>query len=351
IIGFTELLATEKPRVNQVEYVNGLKTSSQHLLELINNVLAFSKINAKKIELEHIPFDLQKQLQSLINTYQISNTNENLSIELNSDLKLDQLLIGDPTRLYQVLSNLLSNATKFTRKGIVALEIETLNKTAEDVKLRFVVQDTGIGIPEDKQQLIFEDFIQGSNATTREFGGSGLGLSICQQLLALMDSEMQLKSEVGKGSEFSFDLNFPLAQRESRMDLIHPTSVPQELPLKDQRILLAEDNLLNQKIALTLLQRNGATVTIANNGQEAVDCVQQQDFDLVLMDLHMPVMDGFEAIDKIKALPFPKNETQIIVLTATAAGVELKYPIDFIQKPFNVEQLIEAAQRNLSTRV
>lgn len=351
VIGFTEILATEQPRTDQLEYINGLKTSSQHLLELINNVLSFSKIEAKKVELEHIPFDLQKQLQSIINTYRISNTNEDLSIELHSDLNIDQLILGDPTRLYQVLSNLLSNAVKFTKEGVVALEVTTLQQTTKDISLQFVVSDTGIGIPKEKQQLIFEDFIQGSNATTREFGGSGLGLSICQQLLELMDGQIQLKSEVGKGSEFSFNLMFPLAQHETQINLNDKVATSQKQLLKDQKILLAEDNLLNQKIALTLLQRNGATVTIANNGQEAVDYLRQQDFDLILMDLHMPVMDGFEAIDQIKALPFPKNETQIVVLTATATDIELKYPIDFIQKPFNIDQLIGAVQKNLSARV
>ncbi|MEL6718621.1 MAG: ATP-binding protein, partial [Bacteroidota bacterium] len=347
VIGFTELLATEEPRKDQLEYVNGLKASSQHLLELINNVLDFSKIEAKKLELEHIPFDLREQLQSIISTYQLSNTNDQLSIELHSDLNLNKLIIGDPTRLYQILSNLLSNAVKFTTEGLIRLEVTTLEQLEEEVRLQFVVSDTGIGIPESKQQLIFEDFIQGSNATTREFGGSGLGLSICQQLLKLMGGHIELESELGKGSKFKFNLTFPLSQLQSKTNLVNPTINAKEEPLKNQKILLAEDNLLNQKIALTILQKHGATVTIANNGKEALELVQQQDFDLVLMDLHMPVMDGFEAIDRIKKLPYPKKDTHIIVLTATASDDELNYPIEFIQKPFNIDQLISVIKQNL----
>ncbi|MEM8527687.1 MAG: ATP-binding protein [Bacteroidota bacterium] len=349
VIGFTELLATERPRSDQMEYVSGLKASSQHLLELINNVLDFSKIEAKKVELEHIPFDLEKQLKSVVHTYRISNTNKDLDIQLKSDLDLNQLVIGDSTRLYQVLSNLLSNSVKFTKKGVIVLEVKTLEKNTKATQLQFVVSDTGIGIPEDKRQLIFEDFIQGSNATTREFGGSGLGLPICQQLVSLMGGEIQLESEVGKGSQFKFDLSFPIAQMKRVNNISTKSNITQEQPLKGCKILLVEDNLLNQKIALAVLQRNGAEVIVANNGKEAVQAVYQQDLDLILMDLHMPVMDGFEAIEIIRNLPYPKNETQIIVLTATASDVELKYPLEFVQKPFHIEQLIAVVKRKVAT--
>lgn len=345
VIGMSHLLMEGNPREDQLENLKTLQFSAENLLELINNILDFSKMDSGKIELEKIPFNIQDILQRIIHscTYQIRQ--KNLDMVVDIDPYLPKLVVGDPVRLAQVINNLLSNAIKFTDEGSVRISLEVVDRRKKQVTIRFVFEDTGIGIPPEKIDVIFEAFSQASINTTRKYGGTGLGLAIVKKLINLFGSHITVRSEPGKGSCFQFDITFAKVKKEERRGVEQSVGSPKDLG--NLKVLVAEDNLVNQMMLKKILQKwEVHQLVFAGDGEEAVRLYGQTDFDILLLDLQMPLKDGFEVASHIRSLPdAKKSEIPIIALTASSF-VEVKEQLmeagidDFIPKPFIPDDLL-----------
>ncbi|MDX2282823.1 MAG: ATP-binding protein [Bacteroidia bacterium] len=351
VIGLTHLLLQENPRPDQLENLQSLKFSAENLLSIVNDILDYSKIESGRIEFEQSPMRLTDLINGIAHPFRLQAAEHGVELRLNLDPAIPEVLIGDPTRLSQVLSNLIGNAVKFTRKGFIQVSTQHLDAEPGQSQVYFEVADTGIGIPADKLDRIFESFTQASATTTREFGGTGLGLAICRQLLRLQHSSIQVESEEGKGSRFFFTLAFPLPAAGGPK-LPPLADAPESPQFQGVAVLLAEDNLVNQRIAKRFLEKWGAQVTLAEHGAKAVQLAGQHPFDLILMDLQMPVMDGYEATRHIRQLGTPAASAPIIALTASAlldireealkAGMD-----DFAAKPFNPQDLYRKIRETL----
>ena len=342
IIGMVHLLKTKNLGEEETEYLNTIDFSANHLLELINMILDYSKIEAGKMKLESIPFDLMGDIQKLIRIFDLKIKEKGLKLHLQVDANTQRYIIGDPMRFHQLLLNLISNALKFTEKGTITLRILELNpQKPNSQRLRIEVEDTGIGIAEDHIENLFEAFNQADSSFSRKFGGTGLGLTISNQLVELMGSKLEIKSKLGAGTKFYFTVNFPLG------DWIAPLPQSQEAKksFKNPKILLVEDNLINQRVISLILKYNNAQVELANNGLEAVQKFNDQDFDLILMDIQMPVMDGLEATRIIRdSSKYQKRQTPIIAVSANAFEEDRKRASlvgmnDFIAKPVKADEL------------
>ena len=346
VIGLSEILMMENPKEDQVELLRSIKFSGENLLVLINDILDFSKIEEGKIKIESTPFDASQLLTNLKNTFKSKAENKNLEFNLSVDEEIPETLNGDPHRLSQVLVNLIDNAIKFTEEGKIEVHVICLNKTNEDIEIKFSVHDTGIGISEEEQEKIFERFEQATTETTRKFGGSGLGLAIIRNLLKLQGTEIHVNSKPGKGSEFFFKLKFGMDQQADSKDKIKGELKESESGKNTStHILLVEDNEMNMKVAKRFLERWDYTIDTAENGLEALDKFRAKTYDLILMDLHMPEMDGWEASTAIRNIENgASSKTPIIALTADvmindldklyAAGMD-----DYVTKPFNSDEL------------
>ncbi len=356
VVGMTNILLDEDPRAEQVEYLSTLKFSANNLMTLINDILDFSKIEAGKIQIEQLEVDMRHMMHQLHETFKVSMAKNGVEILLEyENFNLDRNVICDPTRLTQVISNLVSNAVKFTQKGHVKI-ICSLNDVIDNhAKIQFSVMDTGIGIEKSRQEEIFESFTQASSSTTRLYGGTGLGLAISKRLVELQHGKIKVDSEVGVGSVFTFELSFGLGAKLETTMLSNPskdTSLARS-GLKGRRILLAEDNKINQMVAIKILKKWDVLVTVANDGLEALDFIKTEDFDVVLMDINMPNMDGYEATRAIRKLSDEKkNSIPVIALTASAflsveeaviqAGMN-----DHVGKPFRPDELFQRIVRAL----
>jgi signal transduction histidine kinase/CheY-like chemotaxis protein/HPt (histidine-containing phosphotransfer) domain-containing protein len=314
IIGLTDLALDSDDLDQQRPLIEGVKDSAISLLAIINDVLDFSKIEANKLELENIPFGLRRSLTVLMQTCELQAEEKKLHINFDVDAGAREQLIGDPLRLRQVVSNLVSNAIKFTTTGGVEVKIATVDGD-DGVELRASVKDSGIGIPPDKLSVIFDTFSQADNSTTRRYGGTGLGLSICTRLVGMMGGRIWVDSQVDEGSTFHFTAVFQ--PQEGEGENIDETAVD-TVPHRSLSLLLVEDNALNQKVALGFLLRAGHRVELAGDGQVALEILDGQRFDAVLMDVQMPVMDGLSATAALRAGEGPNHETPIIALTAHA---------------------------------
>ncbi|MEZ4828534.1 MAG: ATP-binding protein [Bacteroidia bacterium] len=347
VIGMTHLLLDESPRPDQMEYLKTLKFSGTNLLNLINDILDFSKIDSGKLIIEHIDFDLHELVRGITHSLSIKAQDKNVSVDYYYDPSLHQIYNGDPVRLGQVLTNLVGNAVKFTEQGSVSIRVENTS----DQGILFQVIDTGIGIPEDKQNLIFEQFSQSSSDTARKYGGTGLGLSITKKLLELMGSEIRLVSKLGKGSKFYFYLQLGTALRKVEQSSESGQEMQKFTHLEGLNILLAEDNKINQVIARKFLEKWKIRTVIVGNGKDAVEQVYKEKFDVVLMDIHMPEMDGIEATQNIRNSPEPDIASlPIIALTASALEEELKMILDagmndIVTKPFDPITLYQMIAR------
>ncbi|MFZ6013870.1 MAG: PAS domain S-box protein, partial [Bacteroidota bacterium] len=345
IIGLTTLLLQDEPRDDQIESLKLLKFSGENLLTIINDILDFNKIEAGKIELENIDFNLPDNLSNVVQMLEQRAVDKGIKLFFNYDKALPSFIKGDPVRISQIITNLVGNAVKFTEDGYVELAVSLLRREGRKVYIKFSVKDTGIGIEPDKVNLIFESFSQANSDTTRKFGGTGLGLSITKRLLKLMGSDIAVQSTVGSGSIFSFEL---LTEEGILAD--EPVLIAKDLTgdfkRKAVKVLLVEDNRVNQVVASNFLKKWGIEVDLANHGKEALQMIKNKSYQLVLMDLQMPEMDGYEASKQIRALdydPYFKN-VPIIALTASAM-IDIKDKVleigmnDFISKPFQPEEL------------
>lgn len=316
IIGMTTLLKETKLSDEQLHYAENITNSTEMLLTLVNDILDVSKINSGKFEFEKIRFSPIQVLKRASDLIRPSLIKKNIAFNIFMDKPLPEFLIGDPTRLQQILVNLLSNAAKFTSKGSITLRVneQSSPETQDSYTLHFEISDTGIGIAPEVQDSLFEDFTQANSAITRMYGGTGLGLSICKELVHLMGGQIGVKSELGQGSTFWFTV--PL----KKADLTPTLETPAADPLPNQQkqpklnVLLAEDNQVNQEVMHGLLSLLGDDVTLANNGEEAIHLFQTKKFDVVLMDLNMPILDGLSATKAIRTLP--DGNVPIIAVTA-----------------------------------
>lgn len=340
VIGISNLMLEENPRADQAENLKILQFSANNLLALINDVLDLTKIEAGKLDMIAQDFDIGNTLSDINKSHRIKANDKGVELNVNIDRNVPKILVGDAHRLSQVLNNLVGNAVKFTDKGRVEINVKALKSAGDDVEIGFTVKDTGIGIPADKVLHIFEPFSQASALTNRIYGGTGLGLAITRKLIELQGGKISVLSETGKGSTFIFNILFKKSDKDS---LPKETVVRNFSGLRGIRILLVEDNKVNQKVANKFLTNWEAVVDTVDNGKEALDWIKANHYDVVLMDLLMPVMDGYEAIRRIRKMP-EYSELPVIALTASAMSHEREKAFeagvtDYICKPFVPSEL------------
>ena len=341
IIGLIYIMEKENTLESFQENLDILKHSAQNLFLLINDILDFNKIEAGKIDLEEIPFNLKELVVQITKSLEVK-ASENLNrIEVIIDDNFVQNVISDPLRIGQIITNLVSNAIKFTKNGLVQVKIEQLRQKESYSVFRVQVIDNGIGIDIKKFHSIFRKFEQAETRTTRQFGGTGLGLVITKKLLHLLNSDIELQSEIGSGSNFSFVLELPFFTQNSEMNQSVINHEYREQNFEGMRVLLVEDNLINTKIAEKILMHWNVTVETAENGQIGVEKFKANLYDVILMDLSMPVMDGYQATAIIRSIDL---SIPIIALTASASyGYLEKAKLiginEYIIKPFNPKEL------------
>jgi len=332
VTGLTDLLLDEDPKESQKGYLKSLRFSGDYLLTFINDILDVNKIEAKKVELEKIPFDLKKLTEEVLFTQNKAAKDNNTKLHLNYEENIPDYILGDSLRISQILINLTSNAIKFTKNGDVNLNIKKTGSTLNTIDLLVEVKDSGIGISYDKQDEIFESFSQGSVQINRKYGGTGLGLTIVKNLLEIMGSKIQLKSEPNVGTNFYFEITLDLAKRES-IDTPKSTEIfPTDLLdiLQNKNILLVDDVKINQLITQKTLTKKEINCVTADNGEDAILRAQEQQFDLILMDIHMPGIGGVEATKRIR-----KFNSTIPIIALTAITIEKEDLIRFNEAGFN----------------
>jgi len=343
VIGFIHLLLQQDPKPEQMQYLNIIKFSAENLLVLLNDILDFSKIEAGKVEFEEVDFNMLSILENIRAGSMQRAHEKGIQLKLMVDSDLNINLLGDPVRLGQILTNLVSNAIKFTDSGKVIISASIAKQQKNTCTIDFKVEDTGIGIAKDKLESIFDSFTQGSSDTTRKYGGSGLGLTITKRLLELQNSTIKVRSEIAKGSEFYFSLTFKVNHKQQKAKT--ETVLASTNDLKGTKLLIVEDNMINIFLMKNFMKQWQIEYYVAENGLIAYEMVQKNDYDIVLMDLQMPEMDGYEATAKIRQLPDKKyTELPIIALTASAMldikDVAFKVGMnDFISKPFSPNEL------------
>ena len=347
VIGFTELALDGNMPAKTRDYLNKIKANTVWLLQIINDVLDLSKIESGKMELESIPFDVNELFASC-RTLILPKTHEKgIALRFYADSSLDQILIGDPVRLRQVIVNLLSNAVKFTNHGTVRLQVIVKERNEHNITLHFEVKDSGIGMTAEQMEKIYVPFAQAESSTTRKYGGTGLGLPIVKNIVEMMGGTLSVESTRGVGTVFSFDLTFELTDMAD--DILQESIILHELekPFFNGEILLFEDNAMNQQVICEHLSRIGLRTVVAENGQVGLDILQsridkgEKQFDLILMDIHMPVMSGLEATEKIIKL---NTGIPIVAMTANIMSNDVEiYTMsgmhDYLGKPFTSQEL------------
>ncbi len=350
VTGLTHLLLEEDPKPEQREHLNSLKFSGEYLLSLINNILDLNKLEANKVEIEKAPFNLKKRIDGVLIALKKSAEAKNNNVHYEYDPTLPNEVMGDSLKISQILINLISNSIKFTENGDIWVRVKNAEKTAKKVVVHFEVEDTGDGISKKKQNTIFESFSQGSLQINRKYGGTGLGLSIVKNLLELMGSKIFLESKLGEGSKFWFNISYDIA--ESETNIVDPKNMEVVLDndiFENKSVMIVEDNKINQMITKKILEKKKMSCTVVDNGMDALKHAKEQDFDVILMDIHMPGISGIEATKKIREF---NRTVPIIALTAITIEENLEdfYKAgfnEFIPKPFNAEDFFEKINRVL----
>ncbi|MBS1904129.1 MAG: response regulator [Bacteroidetes bacterium] len=356
VLGMTTLLLDTETTPKQREYLEAMKTSSENLLVIINDILDVSKLREGKMELEAVPTRLRDVVSKVLRTMQYKASDKGIALAATLDELLPHAVLADPGRLTQVLLNLVGNAIKFTERGSVGVSVRLLERTDDTATIEFAVTDTGIGIAPQQQAAIFDSFKQAEAGITRKFGGTGLGLSISKTLVELMGSTIRVQSTPGQGSVFSFAVQFPLATDEA--ESVAPTQAVSAAALAGLRVLLAEDNEYNQIVLVDTLKHliGNVSIDVADNGLEAVRLAESGSYDIVLMDVQMPVMDGLEATRRIRLLTEERRRAvPIIALTASIVKGDIEQCLAagmnaYVPKPFKREELLEALARFTQSR-
>jgi len=350
INGITHLLLEENPKPSQMNYLTSLKFSGNYLLTFINEILEINRIESSTIETENINFNLKLLIENIQNSLKELATINNNVFSIEIDPTIPDFLLGDPTKLSQIFLNLINNALKFTKNGEVKVIVHTNEINEEFTSIHFKIVDTGIGIPEEKIESVFESFSQGSIEINRKYGGTGLGLTIVKKLVAILGGKIQLESQVGKGSSFSFDLSFKIG---TQTELVEKTSEYDDSILQDKKVLLIEDNKINQMITKKMVENKGMICEVIDNGEDAIEAVKNKKYDLVLMDVHLPGINGTIATQTIRTFD---KKTKIIALTAISLDENremlLSYGMDdVITKPFNPLDFYKVIVSNMSEQV
>ncbi|MDA0863531.1 MAG: response regulator [Bacteroidetes bacterium] len=351
VTGLTHLLLEENPKPEQKEHLRSLQFSGEYLLNLINNILDLNKLEANKVEIEKTTFNLKRRLNDVLIALNKSAVDRKNNLRLEYDDEIPDKLEGDSVKLSQILINLIGNSLKFTQNGDVIVRVKKLGDKNNKITLHFEIEDNGVGISKKKQKSIFESFSQASLQINRKFGGTGLGLSIVKSLLELMGSRIQLESQLGKGSKFWFDLVLDIsAQGATEEDNAKQLNESEYSSLENRHILVVEDNKINQMITRKILEKRNIICQVADNGMDAIKMVETNDFDVVLMDIHMPGISGIEATQEIRKF---KPDLPIIALTAVTIeeNIDEFFRAGFseiIPKPFKTEEFFEKIHRTLT---
>ncbi|EDM37197.1 sensory transduction histidine kinase [Pedobacter sp. BAL39] len=346
VIGFTNLLLQNNPAQEQLEYLNLLKFSGENLLVLINDILDFSKIQEGKISFEMIGFNLPELLEKIRKTFMQAARDKGLELTLTVDQSIINSIVGDPVRLGQILINLITNSIKFTSSGSVSIDVWKEHEDLEHITICFEIADTGIGIAEDRIADIFDRFTQASSDTNRKYGGTGLGLSITKQLIELQGGSLSVTSKLNEGSTFQFRLTFQNG-KQLLPDVPKTDTATEKANLKGMRILLAEDNEVNILLMKQFMRLWEVSYDVVKNGRLALEQVIKQDYDVVLMDIQMPEMDGYDATIAIRSLPDEKYKNLPIIALTASAMLDAKDRVftvgmnDFLSKPFAPEDLFQ----------
>jgi len=343
VIGISNLLMQGNPREDQMDLIKTLRFSCNHLMTLVNDVLDYNKMESGKIVFEQTQFSLTDFLDEIKRSFSFRAKEKMLEFEIIRENNLPDSVVGDPIRLNQILSNLLSNALKFTLNGGIKILVAETGRIGNQSKLEFKVVDTGIGIPKEKHTDIFDSFTQASADTTRRFGGTGLGLAICKKLIEMLGGKIRVESEPNKGSVFIFDISVEISEELTPGNQVVTTESFRKL--EGKKILVAEDNKINFFVANKFLLGWGMIVSHAEDGQVALEMIEKEDFDMILMDLHMPILDGIEATRIIRKSDNPKiREIPIIALTAAIMSeshdkIDDLNINDYVLKPFKPQDL------------
>ncbi len=346
VLGMVGLVLNTELHQDQREYLHIAKTSADSLLGLLNDILDFSKIEAGRMELESIPFSVRECLVGAVRTLEFMAREKGLALSWMVDADVPNSLLGDPSRLRQVLLNLINNAVKFTAAGSVQAQAMLERERDGRAVVRFEVTDTGIGLSSEQQQVIFEPFRQADGSVTRRYGGTGLGLAICSNLAELMGGRISVSSTPGKGSTFSFTVDCPIYSGVDEAATKRAAKQARDGGAGRLRVLLAEDNRVNQLLVVRLLEARGHQVTVAGDGRAAVDQAERENFDVILMDVQMPEMDGLEATRLLRARGV---RAPIIAMTAHAMQGDrdrcLSAGMDaYVSKPIQPEEVFEAIE-------
>lgn len=351
IIGISGLLEETELTEEQKEYLNVILISGNNLLSLINNILDFSKIEAGQIELEKVRFCIKQAIEEIMLLLSVKAEDHQNRMNMEYDEKIPEHVVGDVVRLKQIIINLLNNALKFTKNGTIEIKVQLFDEDTSSLRVKFSIIDTGIGVAIDQRDKLFKSFSQADSSIARKYGGTGLGLAICKHFATMMSGEIGVKSEKGKGSEFWFTVIFDkvnnndLDQKSEKNN--KKEKEQNKMPEKPLNVLLVEDNLLNQKFAEAILKKNNHKVDIAKNGKIGVDFYKKNNYDLILMDIQMPEMDGITATKLIRKIEKADQRHRIKIIAVTAyalEGDEQKFfeagIDDIIRKPYKAYQLI-----------
>ncbi|HEY9836515.1 MAG TPA: ATP-binding protein, partial [Vampirovibrionales bacterium] len=360
VLGMAGLMLHTDLTPKQQEYAETIRISAKHLLGIINDILDFSKLEAGEMHLETLDFDLHECLQEVVNLFKPQAEDQGLLLKLHCEESLPRFVRGDPSRLRQILLNLVSNAIKFTPSGFISLNAKLEGKTNRKTRVYFQVTDTGIGIPPEAQANLFQSFSQVDPSTSRQYGGTGLGLAICEQLVSIMQGEIGVISELNQGSTFWFSLPFQTAHRrrepaQESLEGIQWNSLEKVSdrslynPKKDLKILVVEDHLINQTVILSQLETLGYQADCVANGLEALKCLEAKTYDIVLMDCQMPLMDGYTATQELRRREGNQSRTVVIALTAHAMKADREKCLasgmdDYLSKPVDEEDLARIVQ-------
>ncbi|SEK25315.1 Signal transduction histidine kinase [Aquimarina amphilecti] len=347
VIGLTSLLMEHPEEKKKNEYLESLKFSGDYLLALINDVLQLSKIETNEVKLEKVSFDIRSLVEGIVNSLHSKQKHNSNTVHIDIDKNIKSTLLGDSVRLSQILINLIGNALKFTNNGNIWIKVKSLGLEGDIHKLRFIIKDDGIGIPESKQATIFDNFAQVKNQN-QEYEGTGLGLAIVKKLIHLHNSEILINSEEGVGSEFTFDLSYEKAVKEQ--DIASQTGETISIGTTNFNILIVDDNKINQIVTQNILKKKGYTCNLASNGMDAIDMVKSESFDLILMDINMPEMNGLDATTVIRTF---NSHIPIIALTAVEEGEIRDQALsvgmnDVIIKPYDTQQFFQTIMKNIS---